>query len=327
MRSYALGATLLGLLLLVSCRPQEASAPQETRLLALLTAQTGKSYDLAQAQYLTRLAQAREDCEVKIWNAESNATKQEQQIQEAMQAKPFALLLIPVAGSNHSAAISQAMQAGVFVLTLGNQAAGLPTHSHLSVDQRAMGRIAGQHVVESLQRKQGPGKAAKGRVVILKGNSEPESSQRMEGLSQALKPHPEILIVHEVSTAWSVEGGLSAAQEALRLQPQLDVVIGFNDLIARGASNAAKSRRDDILILGMDGFRGPLGGLTMILQGEIDATVYHPPLVDLAFALIDERLKNPAFQPQPSYQPAPEIITPAKAEILRVKGLPKPPAP
>jgi ABC-type sugar transport system substrate-binding protein len=136
-----------------------------------------------------------------------------------------------------------------------------------------------------------------------------------------------VQIVHEAPTEWTARSAEPPMKDVLRLQPDFDILIGFNDLLASAGASLLKERRDEVLVIGMDGFKGSMGGLTMILEGRIDASIYQPPLVDLAFSIIVNRLKDDRFLPKTNYTLKPLLITPTKAEQYRVEGLPKAPQP
>ena len=111
-------------------------------------------------------------------------------------------------------------------------------------------------------------------------------------------------------------------QDAIRLQKQFDVVFAHNDAMALGAAEAAGEMRENVLLIGVDGFMGADGGFTAVNNGDIDATIHQPLLVDLAWQIIRKKLAEPAFQPKPSYKLNPMAITPKDVDDIRRKGLP-----
>jgi ribose transport system substrate-binding protein len=312
----------------VSCKPRDTAQTKPLQRIALLSAQTKQSYDAAQAQYLARLVFAREDCELQTWVADNDASLQAAQLNEAIAQRPMALLISPVSSAALAPVLKEAMQAGTLVLGLGEESLGLPAHSHLIVGQQEMGRLAGQAAVEALGKKTGNASQPRGRVVVLTGPAQDwRSNERLKGLHDALRSHPGVQIVHEAPTEWTARSAEPPMKDVLRLQPDFDILIGFNDLLASAGASLLKERRDEVLVIGMDGFKGSMGGLTMILEGRIDASIYQPPLVDLAFSIIVNRLKDDRFLPKTNYTLKPLLITPTKAEQYRVEGLPKAPQP
>lgn len=328
MRLPAVLALIAAFMVLASCKPGSSTSSKPLQRIAMLCAQTERSYELAQAQYLARLVGGREDCELQTWDAKKDPAQQQKQLQEALDIRPIAILFNPVAGADLDEGLRQAKQAGILLIGLGESAMVLPADTHLRVDQRQLGRVAATMISEALGRKSGNASAPSGKVILLRGEgSDPTTLRRAEGLQQGLSSHASIAIVHEADNPWDGSKTEQIMRDAMRLQPQFDVVLAFSDAIAQAASKTLGERREEVMVIGMDGYRGTQGGLTHILEGRIDASIYHPPLVDLAFAILEKRLKNPAYMPKTTYVLEALPINPAKAEEYRAKGLPKPPQP
>ena len=116
--------------------------------------------------------------------------------------------------------------------------------------------------------------------------------------------------------------------EALRLQKTFDVVFAQSDIMAMAASNALKAIKDgpreQMLVLGVDGSVAKGGGIDMVIKGDIDATVYNPPMVDLGWKVLVRLLDDPSFKPKSRYELEPFVITPEKATTLSIHGVPSP---
>ena len=76
--------------------------------------------------------------------------------------------------------------------------------------------------------------------------------------------------------------------------------------------------------MGVDGFLGNTGGVQMVVKSELDVTVFNPPLVDLAWKLINKVLDDPTFVPSKRYELEPSIINLEKALEVSAKGFPSP---
>lgn len=315
--------SLLPIFFLGGCKPRNA-APQAARTLVLLSAHGSRPYELAQNQALSRYVFSRDGYNLKTLDAAGDAELQARQFEEAVAEKPVAILVVALEAKSLAASVSSAVQQGILVMGLGAEAASLPCSTHLLVDQRELGRLAGDLTVKALTQKareEGQGEAV-GRVVELRGDEGSMSEERHEGFMEALKKAPGVILVHDAPAQWSRQGGLARAQEALRLQKQFDVVYAHNDSIALGASSGLGDARSQVLVIGTDGFRGEEGGLTLVNEGSLDASVHQPLLVDLAWAIILRRAENPAFAPKPSYRVNASLITPKNVDEFRVKGPP-----
>lgn len=332
MTTRRLSFLLLPLLpaLLGACK-REAAAEKKAgmRTLVLLSAHGSRGYEMAQTQFLTRLAFARENCNLKTLDANGDSQLQARQFAEAVAEKPEAILVTAVEAGTLVPHVSDAVKSGIFVIGLGESSSSLPCSTVLKADQRELGRLAGELTVQSLTRKAKDegGTEAAGRVVELRGDeSSAESQARHEGFTEAVQKAPGIVIVHDAPANWTVQGGKDRIREALRLQTRFDVVYAQSDAVALGAASMLGDLRGQVLVIGTDGFRGDEGGWTLVMQGDIDASIYHPPLVDLAWQIIERRKTEPGFSPKPGYRVNAVIITPKNVEDFRQKGPPPLPA-
>lgn len=332
MTTRRLSFLLLPLLpvLLGACK-REAMAEKKagTRTLVLLCAHGSRAYEMAQSQFLTRLAFARENCNLKTLDANGDGQLQVRQFAEAVAEKPEAILVTAVEAETLAPQVSEAVQAGILVIGLGESAASLPCSTVLKVDQRELGRLAGELTVQALTRKAKDegGTEPAGRVVELRGDeSSAEAQARHEGFMEAVKKAPGVVLVHDAPAGWTVQGGKDRIREALRLQARFDVIYAQSDAIAHGAASLLGDQRGQVMVIGTDGFRGDEGGWTLVMEGDIDASIYHPPLVDLAWQIIERRKTEPGFSPKPGYRVNAVVITPKNVEDFRQKGPPALPA-
>lgn len=319
-------ALLLTALCLVSgCKPGAEPEGPVIRTIVLLTAQGERPYEIAQMQNLMRLVAVKAEVNLVTQDAAGNARKQAEQFGEAMKAKPLAILVTPVNALALSDQVNAAVQMGVLVIGLGEAASAMPCSTVLSCDQRELGRLAGDVVVRALTRRaQDEAKPeVTGRVVEIRGDETGEiSTARHEGFVEMLHKAPGIVVVHDAPGAWTKQGGKDRTTEALRLQSAFDVLYAHNDVMALGAGEALKDQRANVLLIGTDGFVGEEGGLTLVSRGDLDASIFQPILVDMAWRMIVRRLSEPAFTPKPSYRLAPLAITPKNSSDLMRNGFP-----
>jgi ribose transport system substrate-binding protein len=252
-------------------------------------------------------------------------------MREAMQARAAFIMVFPQDAEKLTPTLREAVAAGVRVFVFS---ADLPEDActcALFTDERQLGQMAGEYVVSALKTKaeaEGqPGPA--GRVVLLRGDEESASSREgAEGFVRAMQPFPGIVLVHDAPADWSEKGGADRIREALRIQKRFDVIYAQNDLIAVGASKAVRESsaeaRESMLILGTDGVPGKGAGVAMVISGELDATVYHPPLVDAAWPVMQSILDHSGTAIRKHIQVKPFIITPENAARIQRAGLPLP---
>jgi len=308
-----------------ACRRVSAPAAPAVQMLHLLTARGARSFEAGQRQALLRLVAAQPRLTLRSHDAAGDPGLQTAQFAEALAARPFAILLDPVDPTALTLQVKAAVQAGILVIGLGDMASGLACHTVLSCDEAQLGKLAGQIALRALTLKaQEEGRTdITGRVVEIRGDDTTAAcTARHNGFTAALQAAPGIIIVHDAPGGWTRQGGADRAKDAVRLQQNFDIIYAHNDLMALGAASVLGPLRETTLIIGTDGFRGEEGGLTLVGNGDIDATVFQPLLVDFAWVLIKKKLDDPAFQPRPAYTLTPRSVMPKDVDDVRRGALP-----
>jgi ABC-type sugar transport system substrate-binding protein len=291
----------------------------------LLTAHADRPFEGAQRQFLMQLLASRR-ATLQTQDAAGNAGAQAAQFDQAAAAKAAVIVVDPVDVGLLKDRVQKATSAGTLVIGLGREAQAAPFSTVLYCDQVAVGREAGRIAARALAMKaqeEGRSEVA-GRVVAIRGaDDSATSTQRHEGFMEALKETPGVVLVHDAPGGWTRVGGKQRMEEAVRVQRSFDVVYAHNDMMALGAADAAGELRANLMIIGSDGYQGPEGGYTLVENGDLDATVYQPLLVDFAWHIIRKWLVKPDLALKPSYELKPLPITPKEIERIRREGMPK----
>jgi ABC-type sugar transport system substrate-binding protein len=252
-------------------------------------------------------------------------------VREAIQARAAFLMVFPQDAAKLAPVLREAVAGGARVFVFSQDMPEDAGTSAIFTDERKLGQIAGEYVVSALKAKaQAEGlPVPTGRVVMLRGDDDNAACQRRaEGFLSALQPYPGIVLVHDAPADWNEKSAGDRAREALRIQKQFDVIYAQNDLMAAGAAEAAREisaeARDTMLILGTDGVPGKGTGVAMVINGELDATVYQPPLVDIAWREMQAMLDQPETAVRKRIQAKPFMITPENAARVQRVGLPEP---
>ena len=91
-----------------------------------------------------------------------------------------------------------------------------------------------------------------------------------------------------------------------------DVVFAHNDTMAEAASQALLKAqvREKALIVGIDGVNSFDGGVQLLRRGVIDATIWQPMPMEMAFRHIQKTINEPNTQIAPRVEREPVTITP-----------------
>jgi ABC-type sugar transport system substrate-binding protein len=286
-----------------------------------------------QLTLLEKLIRTRAHMEVTTAHAGGDAEVQIRQVRESVQAHAAFLMVFPTDAEKLAPGLREAVTAGARVFVFSPQVPEDACTTAIFTDERRLGEMAGEYVASALKtRAQAEAlPAPKGRVVMLRGEEEnPRCQLRAEGFLSAIQPYPGIILVHDAPADWSEKSAADRTREALRIQKQFDVIYAQSDRIAAGAANAvresSKDARKAMLIIGTDGMPGKGSGVAMVISGELDATVYQPPLVDVAWREMQSLLDKPDTVVPKRIQPKPFLITPENAARIQRDGVPLPEA-
>jgi ribose transport system substrate-binding protein len=232
------------------------------------------------------------------------------------------LIVAPNERAALTAVMGQAVEAHIPVICLERDILQPNYTSYVHSDNVAIGRMAGQFIVDHLTKKYG---RPKGNVVAIRGLLGVEGEiNRDRGAREVFATYPEIRIVADPVADWIQAKAKDRMTEVLRAQPQIDVVYGHNDPMAVGAYLAARElgREKEMIFVGVDGLGGPAGGVKKVMDGVLAATFVYPLCVDKAVEIAQRILDNPAFRPEKEYVIPPTLVTPANAATLMTEPRP-----
>jgi ribose transport system substrate-binding protein len=306
-KKFATLMILETILLLASCREKQPEAKRY--LVAFSQCNNAEPYRAAQNQLMTKLFAEKGDVQLVIADAQQDNSKQIAQIETFIRQKPDLLIVAPNERAPLTEVMGKAMAAGIPVICLERDITQPNYTTFISADNLAIGKMAGQFIVDSLGKKYGK---PQGKIVEIRGLLGVEAEMdRYNGAHEVLRGYPGIRVVHEAVADWLQSNARERMQEILRAQPEIDVVYGHNDPMAVGAYLAAHDlgRDKQMLFIGVDGLGGPAGGVKKVLDGVLAATFYYPLCVDKAVEVGEQILHDRNFHPEKQYILQPQLIT------------------
>jgi ABC-type sugar transport system substrate-binding protein len=284
-----------------------------------------------QSALLERLVRKRPAMQVAHYHAGGNALAQARQIREAVESGARFIVIFPLQESVIAPALREAVAKGARVISLSGELPDDTFTVSITSDERRLGAMAADFVLQALKAKAADeGRPATvGRVVQLRGDDESAAAtERALGFSETLQREPGVVLVHDAPGSWDDKNAAARIQEALRLQKQFDVVYAHNDLMAAGAAKQLRETsvdvRESMLVLGTDAVPGAEGGASLVNKGVLDATIFHPPLVDVAWREIERLLDDAGYAPKKRQKVKPILITPSNAADFERQSLPAP---
>ncbi len=278
-------------------------------LVAFSQANNAEPYRAAQNALMEKLWAEHADVKLVISDAQQDNSKQVAQVETFIRQKPDLLIVAPNERAALTAVMGQAKEAGIPVICLERDILQPNYTTYIHSDNLAIGRLAGQFIVDQLTKKYG--KPA-GRIVAMRGLLGVEGEiNRDKGAREILDKYPEIRTVADPVADWIQSKAKDRMTEVLRAQPRIDVVYGHNDPMAVGAYLAAKElgREKEMIFVGVDGLEGPAGGIQKVKDGILAATFVYPLCVDKAVEIGDRMLHDAAFHPEKEYVIESRIVT------------------
>ncbi|MGR9050632.1 ribose ABC transporter substrate-binding protein RbsB [Halobacillus faecis] len=208
---------------------------------------------------------AAQGMEVVIVDAQNDAAKQINDVEDLIQQGVDVLLINPTDSSAISTAVQSANSLGIPVVTLDRSAEKGEVATLVSSDNEKGGEMAGEYLVEQL------GEGAK--VAELEGVPG-ASATRERGAGFHNIADEKLDVVAKQTANFDRTEGLNTMENIIQGNPDIEAVFAHNDEMALGAYQAIQSSGRDVLVVGFDGNDD---AITSIQNGNLSATVAQQP--------------------------------------------------
>lgn len=202
-----------------------------------------------------------------ISDAQNDASKQSNDIDDLIQQKVDVILVNPVDSSAIQPAVEAANEANIPVIALDRSSDGGEILTLVASDNVKGGEMAADFIIEKV------GKGAK--VVQLEGTPGASATrERGKGFENIAKN--DLDVVQSQSADFDRAKGLSVMENILQSNSDIKAVFAQNDEMALGAVEALKAAgKKDVLVVGFDGNED---GIKAVEAGTMGATVAQQPV-------------------------------------------------
>jgi signal transduction histidine kinase/DNA-binding response OmpR family regulator len=210
--------------------------------------------------------------EFRLKDAHDNSTVQQQQLHEFLQEKLDLLIVSANEAEPITPLVEEAFNRGTPVIILDRRTTSKLYTAYVGGNNQEVGQAAGRYIGSLLG-----GRGALLEVLGAAGSS--PARDRHEGLMQALTAFPGVRVVGKVQGNWQRPSVLSALPAALKEHPEVRLIFAHNDRMALGAYQVCKQLglARQVRVVGVDGLAGPQGGLQLVQDGIIAATMLYSP--------------------------------------------------
>ncbi|MFL9831136.1 substrate-binding domain-containing protein [Flavobacterium sp. ST-87] len=207
--------------------------------------------------------------ELTVFNANRDVNKQIKQIESMIEKDLDVIIISPFDSKSLTSVLDKAFSKGIPVILLDRKVNSTSYTAYIGTDNIEVGQLAGKYLAS----------LSEGKGVVLEVRGNPNTSPGLErsiGFHKVLHQFPAIKVISLVSK----NDQLPQAEfnKIIEQNPNINYVFAYNDIIAYQVWQAAKKKEfeNKIKIIGVDGLNGPSGGVQLVKDKIITATVLYP---------------------------------------------------
>lgn len=202
---------------------------------------------------------------------EEDYEKQNEMINRAVEKGVDAIVLSAIDYKKNSDAVTKAVKNGVKVITIDSSVASKQVSMFIGTDNKAAGRAAGKAAADTF--------IEDGRVhigIVNYYKSTDNGIKREEGFREYIDSVKNADIAAAVNTESNTGSAAAAAEALLKENPQINVLVGFNEWMTLGIGEAVKNLglSEKVRCIGFDTNVTSLG---MLETGEMDVLIVQNP--------------------------------------------------
>lgn len=263
--------------------------------------------ELQTAEYLN------DSIEVRLASADDDNDSQLSQINYFIDQGVSLLIVSPNQVNTISPALERAQQKGIPVILVDRKTQSKKYTAFIGCDNYLLGKLVGDYIAQRLK--------GKGRIVEIRGLDDSSPAiDRHRGFVDALNAYPDLQIVASEPGDWKEQSGSEVMKRVLSKTQDFDYVFAQNDRMAYGAYKVACEHglQDKCRFVGVDGLAGKDGGLELVRQGVLEASMLYPTKGDEVIALAMKILRHEPFV-RDNYLST-SIVTRNNAELILMEA-------
>ena len=172
--------------------------------------------------------------EVIVADAQGDATKQVNQIENFTTMGVDAIIVMAIDPKGVTSVIEDAQKAGVKVMVAGGDTGSYDAIMH--TDQHAMGAMIAQMACDFIAANYAGAAAGSVEVGIIENRDTPEANARADGMATIEALCPAAKIAGVVGGAPTITVGATSAENLLTAHPNVKVILAYNDAQGLGAT-------------------------------------------------------------------------------------------
>ncbi|MFH0841528.1 MAG: substrate-binding domain-containing protein [Bacteroidota bacterium] len=227
--------------------------------------------------------------ELIVKDATDNNEKQIADINELVSKGIDLLIVSPNEAEPLTPTVEKVFSEGIPVIVVDRKINSTKYSAFIGADNFTIGKEAGYFAEELLK---GKGKVLE--ITGLKGST--PARERSAGFHEIVDKLPNITTVKIIEGAWLESRTLKLTDSLFRIFNDFNLIFAHNDFMANAASVSARKYNLKPYIIGVDGMNTPAGGVSMVINGSLDGTVFYPSGGDKAIQLAIQILTGKPYE-------------------------------
>ena len=163
------------------------------------------------------------------------------------------------------------MNSGIPTIVIDRKIEGSNYTSYIGADNVEIGKNAANFILSHSN-----GEIEVVEITGLEGSS--PAYERSEGFTSVIQQNDKVKLVSQIRGDWEKASVKNKLEQKLDSIQTPDFIFAHNDRMALVSWEVARSRNfeDSIQIIGVDGLFGPNGGIQLVKEGILTATILYP---------------------------------------------------
>ncbi|MFB6343500.1 substrate-binding domain-containing protein [Saccharicrinis sp. FJH62] len=211
------------------------------------------------------------DLSIIVKQALDNSEMQIRQIDELMNMDIDLLIVSPNEINPVQKAIEKVYQKGIPVILIDRRIDSESFTAYVGGDNYEIGQFAAEYIARKLN--------YTGKTLEIQGAQTISAAvERSKGFNDGLDKYPDLINVYKIHSFWNEKIISDSLPSGLKQHPNIDAIFAFNDDLAINAVEVLKKNNysSNLIIVGVDGLPTPNGGIEMVENGTLTATIIYP---------------------------------------------------
>lgn len=259
---------VLNFFFFISCQPEKE---KETFHIGFSQAMTTDNWRKVMNREMKVEASMHPDIVLDIKDAQNDVEKQIDQINAFIEDGVDVLIVSAIQSQPITSVIEKAMAADIPTIVIDRKIEGTNYTAYVGANNIQIGESAANYILAN----------STGSISVVEIKGQEGSSpayERSEGFAKGLSENPRVNLVAKVNGNWEKESIKDELDSLLQNIPTPDFIFAHNDRMALGAWEVAKKQgiQNKIEFVGVDGLFGPSGGIQLVKENILDATILYP---------------------------------------------------